>query len=121
MNAIRFDWDTAHQMDVRPRHKRHFFVQDADGSVCLLVEASLRDGGKAGKVPIMLAAIEMLDRMTGAHFIRIIGESAKVDLTAPRGEVRLGEVDRLWNHHRFIVGPDSFPDGSRTMRSLILC
>ena len=42
MNALRFEWDTALQMDVRPRNKRHFFFQDADGSICLLVEASLR-------------------------------------------------------------------------------
>lgn len=93
--AVTIDGDTAvapttfdvgsAQMMVSPSLRHHSFYRDAAGSICLSVVGRLEDG----KVAIRDLAIEWLDQMPGAHFIRAVGEDGMTDVIAPRREVQL--------------------------------
>lgn len=85
-----FDFSSA-QLLVRPSLRNHFFYRDTAGSICLTVVGRHEDG----KVAIQDLAIEWLDQMPGAHFIRVIDEVGVTDGIAPRHQIQLDAPLRL--------------------------
>ena len=85
-----FDFSSA-QLMVIPSLRNHSFYRDAAGSICLTVVGRHEDR----KVAIRDLAIEWLDQMPGAHFIRVINEVGMTDRIAPRYQIQMDAPLRL--------------------------
>ncbi|WP_461473301.1 hypothetical protein [Pararhodobacter sp.] len=107
MEAVSFDRATARVFNHRPGGSRHIAYQDGAGSICLWVRSDLERDGCA----ISASAIEWLDGMPGAHFIRLANARGRLDVVMPMDQVPMDQVPmgeaREGRHGRhFIVDPD---------------
>lgn len=101
-----FDAATARVFNRRPGGSRHIAYQDGAGSICLWVRSDLERGGCA----VSTSAIEWLDGMPGAHFIRLTNERGRLDVILPMDQVELGSVREGRHGAYHIVDPDDLRD-----------
>jgi hypothetical protein len=99
---LTFDRATARVFNRRPGGSRHIAYQDGAGSICLWVRSNLENGGCA----ITASAIEWLDGMPGAHFIRLTNERGRLDVVMPMDQVPMGEAREGPYGRYFIVDRD---------------
>jgi hypothetical protein len=99
---LTFDRATARVFNRRPGGSRHIAYQDGAGSICLWVRSDLERGGCA----ISASAIEWLDGMPGAHFLRLTNERGRLDVVMPMDQVPMGEAREGRHGRYFIVDPD---------------
>lgn len=86
MEAVSFDAATARIFNRRPGGSRHLAYQDANGSICLWCHSDLARGG----VAVSAGAVEWLDGMPGAHFIRLTNAKGGLDVVLAADQVPLG-------------------------------
>ena len=102
MEAVSFDRATARVFNRRPGGSRHVAYQDGAGAVCLWVRSDLERGGCA----ISASALEWLDGMPGAHFIRLSNDRGRLDVILPLDQVPMTGAREGRHGPYFIVDPD---------------
>ena len=96
------DAATARVFNRRPGGSRHIAYQDSAGAICLWVRSDLERGGCA----VSASAIEWLDGMPGAHFIRLTNERGRLDVILPMDQVPMSGARDGRHGPYFIVDPD---------------
>jgi hypothetical protein len=110
MEAVSFDRATARVFNRRPGGSRHIAYQDGAGSICLWVRSELERGGCA----VSASAIDWLDGMPGAHFIRLTNERGRLDVILRLDQVPMSGARDGRHGTYFTVDPEelsgeSFP------------